>query len=425
MVNIRITSKGIKKTLQKFDYLQAIAEYIWNGFDAKATIVEIKAERNALGGLERLMISDNGEGIDRTVLERKFTPFYESEKQIDAANRVRMSSTMHGKNGIGRLTFHSFCSRATWTTTYHAGAGNQTYSIHIASESLDAYTLTDNAESKAKTGTTVTFDYIHKEIDLFELKQFLSKEFGWFLELHEGKKFGIVMETGDFLDYSGIIGAKETMELEHPPTQTKFAIKYIRWTERINNEYSKLYFLDARKREKHKQPTSFNNKGDSFYHSVYIQSKLFDDFDFMSDEQYGQQEMTFGLSRKSEVFQYLLEHINQLISGKRKPFLKIHSDLIISDLVASDAFPAFKDTPEDGIRQEELKQVIQELYRIEPRIFARLNPEQKKVIVHLLNLLMETADRGRLYQVLNGMLPLEGPERQEMAALLHANVRRQ
>lgn len=422
MVKIRITSRGIKKTLQKFDYLQAIAEYVWNGFDARATIVEIKAVWNALGGMERLIISDNGEGIDRTVLERKFTPFYESEKQIDPNNRVRMSSAMHGKNGIGRLTFHSFCSQATWNTTYKAGPVNQTYSIHIASESLDSYTLTGNAEGKAKTGTSVTFDHIHKEIDLTELKQFLSKEFGWFLELHSGKKFGIIMETGEYLDYSGIIGAKENIELVHPATKTKFAVKYIRWTERINNEYSRLYFLDSRKMEKYKQPTSFNNKGDSFYHSVYIQSKLFDDFDFMSEEQYGQQEMAFGLSRKSEAFQYLLEEINHLISGKRKPFLKSHSDLIISELIASDAFPAFKDTLEDSARQEELKHVIQELYRVEPRIFARLNPEQKKVIVHMLNLIMETADRERFYHVLNDIIKLEGPERQELAELLKSNI---
>jgi hypothetical protein len=49
MANIEITGKGIQKVLNKFDYRQAIAEYIWNGFDAKATIVQLNYDCNTLG----------------------------------------------------------------------------------------------------------------------------------------------------------------------------------------------------------------------------------------------------------------------------------------------------------------------------------------------------------------------------------------
>ena len=38
---VEITSAGIRKILNKYTPERAIAEYVWNGFDAKATVVNI------------------------------------------------------------------------------------------------------------------------------------------------------------------------------------------------------------------------------------------------------------------------------------------------------------------------------------------------------------------------------------------------
>ena len=64
---IKITAKGIKKTLAGTKPEQAIAEYIWNGFDAGASIVEVTARPTAEGfeSLDYLLIRDNGAGIPR------------------------------------------------------------------------------------------------------------------------------------------------------------------------------------------------------------------------------------------------------------------------------------------------------------------------------------------------------------------------
>ncbi|MFS0728111.1 ATP-binding protein [Paenibacillus sp. 1P07SE] len=417
MEKIQITPRGIKKTLQKFDSLQAVAEYIWNGFDANATRVELIIGRNELDGIERLTVTDNGHGIQRQGLEQKFKIFYESEKQIDPGNRIRMSSTMHGKNGIGRLTFHSFASLATWNTTYSDGLIHKSYTIRIASETIDAYAVTEPVVSGTGTGTEVVFEHLHRDLDLEQLRSYLCREFGWFLELHAGSGFELVVD-GIPLDYGGLIAERDKVELEHEPTRTRFSVTFIRWRERINHEYSRLYFLDSARNERHKQPTTFNNKGDAFHHSVYIRSRLFDHFDFMSQDQYGQQELSFGLSRKSEPYQYLLETINQLIHSKRKPFLKSSAEAVIEDLTSSEAFPEHQEESADHGRKAELKAVIKEIYRIEPRLFTRLNPEQKRAIVHMLDLLLETASRDRLLEVLAGMMEISGPERRELEALL-------
>jgi len=44
---IEITTPGIKKVLKNYNTPKAIAEYIWNGFDAKATKVEINYNLNS------------------------------------------------------------------------------------------------------------------------------------------------------------------------------------------------------------------------------------------------------------------------------------------------------------------------------------------------------------------------------------------
>ncbi|WP_167357209.1 ATP-binding protein [Paenibacillus pectinilyticus] len=399
MNNIKISSKGIEKALRKFDYLQAIAEYIWNGFDAEATVVDITLHKNILDGVEQIVIADNGYGIKLQEVEAKFTPFYESEKSVDPDKRVRTTSAMHGKNGIGRLTFHHFASEAIWQTTYEDGLLlKNTYDIHIHARSLDKYQVTKPTLTDRDRGTLVTFNHVIKEFVLEDCLAFLSREFGWFLELHADKPY-VIRIDGEPLDYASLIAEKESFMSVHPVSQTKFNITYIRWADRINHEYSKLYFIDSKQVEKHKQPTTFNNKGDAFYHSVYIQSRLFDQFDFSNEDVSGQQAFTFGSSRKSDAFQFLLEELGSFITDKRQPYLRKLSDAVIKDFAESKAFPTFAGDPEATAHKDELEAAIRELCHAEPRVFARLNPEQKKVLAHLIHL-VGSGDRQRLLEAL-------------------------
>ncbi|HJX49895.1 MAG TPA: ATP-binding protein, partial [Candidatus Nanoarchaeia archaeon] len=64
---VEISSKGIRKVLNKYNFCRAVSEYIWNGFDAGADNVEIVCGFNG-GILQKLEIKDNGSGIDYTQL---------------------------------------------------------------------------------------------------------------------------------------------------------------------------------------------------------------------------------------------------------------------------------------------------------------------------------------------------------------------
>src|ERR1700743_141055 len=135
MAKVQIGNQGIKKALKKISVEEAIAEYIWNGFDAQATSVELRFKTNGpFGQVDTLTITDNGTGIAAGTLQKKFTPFLESEK---ALKRREENIGLEGKNGYGRLTFYKFAGHADWDTCYREGGKVFGYSISIQALALD------------------------------------------------------------------------------------------------------------------------------------------------------------------------------------------------------------------------------------------------------------------------------------------------
>ena len=140
---IELGSKGIKRVLSKYKPEEAIAEYVWNGYDATATRVNINIIQNSIKGIEEISISDNGYGIPFKQLDEKFKPFFESNKII-VPNSGTNSSSYHGKNGIGRLTFFTFAGQAAWETIYEKGDKKYKYTISIERDELNDYIATKN-----------------------------------------------------------------------------------------------------------------------------------------------------------------------------------------------------------------------------------------------------------------------------------------
>ncbi len=303
--HVVITNKGIRTALKRYDFSEAIAEYIWNGFDAQANDVDLVYEANDLGGITSLKVIDNGYGIPQDELKNKFEPFFESEKSAEI-NR----SILHGKNGVGRLTFFKFAGEATWNTIFKRHNKYFRYSIKINSDKLESYSgLTDPLREVVgvKAGTTVSFQSLFvltQGIIEKEVLNFLKREFAWFLELNKSKKLRI---NGKNLDYSDIIGDVESLVFTHKKSDTNFEVVFIRWNESLNKEFSRYYYLDSNNKEKWKEYTTLNNKGDHFYHSVYIKTPYFDNFTFA--EGGVKQKALIGGSKDDDQFKYLQEQL--------------------------------------------------------------------------------------------------------------------
>ena len=53
----------LAKVASTRDYVKALAEFVWNALDADADEVSVAFSRNPLGGLQSILIRDNGTGI--------------------------------------------------------------------------------------------------------------------------------------------------------------------------------------------------------------------------------------------------------------------------------------------------------------------------------------------------------------------------
>ena len=62
-LQLKVKNQSIESSGITNDYKEAICEYIWNGFEAHATQVNIGYTVNIASGIDQLTISDNGDGI--------------------------------------------------------------------------------------------------------------------------------------------------------------------------------------------------------------------------------------------------------------------------------------------------------------------------------------------------------------------------
>ncbi len=417
--NVQITSKGIKNSLKRYTPLKSICEYIWNGFDAKATEVYVETSENDFGAISSIRVMDNGYGIDRDLLDDKFRPFFQSEKIYDPNIKV---SDIHGKNGVGRLTFFTFASLASWTTVYCRDGKNYEYNITIGADELNRYSPNSPATVEKSTGTTVEFINVDSdELSNASIKEQLCKEFCWFLELNEEKNFKIVV-NGEELDYSYLILEKDSINVAEDGIKPSYQVKFVCWTSKLA-EYSKYYYIDSSATEKQKENTTYNNKGDSFYHSVYIKSPLFDHFDFNSNSENEQIDIERNVlhTKKSDNFQALMHDVNQMLFDKRRPFLKSHVSEVIDSLEISSAFPNFDEKdPLQNFRKSQVEDVVSCLYIAQPKIFSSsMNKEQRKTFIRLLDLIMESGEVNSLFKILEEILDMDSNDRKELAEILN------
>ncbi|MGK8287417.1 ATP-binding protein [Pseudomonas putida] len=150
MAKVEVKAKGIKNRLKAIKPYRAVAEYIWNGFDAGATSVDVSYEVDDLGGIKYLAVQDNGSGIPHHQVENKFKPILSSEKR----DLEVQHSLVHGKNGLGRLTFFHFAQRAIWRTRYASGDKIYEYEIKVSDDDIDSYSFSSEEKvSGREVGT--------------------------------------------------------------------------------------------------------------------------------------------------------------------------------------------------------------------------------------------------------------------------------
>lgn len=411
----KITSRSISQSGLPQDYKKAIAEYIWNGFDAKASLIELNYRSNEMCHIFDFSISDNGEGIRIDTIDETFGYFLDSQKSSTFDN----DGFIKGKKGKGRFSFSLFANKAVWQTRFKTEDKKVLqYDIEINKSSQDNFGINNKIVLKdTQPGTKVTFVDIHAlTSDLLErpdFEEFLASEFGWFLFLNKEKEYSLQINGVD-VDYWNIIGDFEEFDVEFG--EFNFVVSFLRWNKKIGDKYY-YYLLNDNLKEVHRKHTSFNNKAIDFHHSVYVESDFFNDFVYTKDDNLV---LNFaGKNQESIEYKQLIRKLNNFVFEKEKQFIREQqAEQLILNYHSKNIFPRFRNNSYEKYRQKDLETVVKELYCIQPKIFQGLKEQQSKTLVGFLNLLLDSEQREHVLEIIDKIVKLSDEERELLAKSL-------
>jgi len=141
----------------------AVAEMIWNGLDADATIISVDLDENQLGGFNRIIVTDNGLGIPHAEAPTLFCNLGGSWKRHGVRTKQR-NRQLHGHEGRGRFKAFALGSKVDWRCVYARDDKLFQYDITIIENNIRNVLIGEESEVKgtAHTGVTVIISNIKR-----------------------------------------------------------------------------------------------------------------------------------------------------------------------------------------------------------------------------------------------------------------------
>lgn len=168
--------------------IPALAELIWNAFDADATVVDVSFEYNDLGSLDAIVVTDNGDGIPRTDAAGFFRFLGGSWKK--SKSQTASGRFLHGQEGRGRFKAFALGNVAEWAVVYRRDGKCWSYTIRMTAIDIRHVNVSDEGQAKddAQPGVTLTIREPTKEFRTFtsdEGRQELTEIFALYLADYE------------------------------------------------------------------------------------------------------------------------------------------------------------------------------------------------------------------------------------------------
>lgn len=177
----------------------AVAELLWNAVDADATRVEVDYRDNGLGIVDRITVTDDGDGMPYDIAIDSFSRLGGSWKK-SAVKTKREGRMLHGKAGLGRFRAFALGKRIEWSTTYRKSKKTLATFTIVGNKDQSTFKVSDDesAPDGSKTGTKVTIDNCDLTFDALHgdsVIQELTEQFALYLRqyptvvvVHGGRK---------------------------------------------------------------------------------------------------------------------------------------------------------------------------------------------------------------------------------------------
>jgi HSP90 family molecular chaperone len=143
--------------------IQALSELVWNSLDADATEVSVELEYDALGGLSKIYVRDNGHGLPRDEAPDLFRSLGGSWKRT-AMQTKKLKRMLHGQEGRGRFKAFAVAQTVDWTVVYHKAGTPKRFEITILEREISRVRISDEADMPGgKSGVIVTLSELKRQ----------------------------------------------------------------------------------------------------------------------------------------------------------------------------------------------------------------------------------------------------------------------
>lgn len=409
--NHSFDSAGITKDCQ-----EAVCEYIWNGFEAQGTTIEVSISGGSMQEAPVIHISDNGTGINQATLESTFGAFLSSQKRSKA---LQLKS--QANKGKGRFSYSAIAGNATWDTVYASEDGLFQYTIQLNSANKAGVQESDVVVAfadKQHTGTVVSIPITDAKTNGLlryeKMRVKLLEEFAWYLYLNRDSQAKLVY-CGNVLDYSEYIDDNISRQLTVVIGDQQFIVDVVVWKNRVKN-HSKIYYINNDDIVINAENTSFNKNTVEFYHAVFIRSPYFDSLPVLTGAD--DESVVEYADGQKQIMKKLSKQVKLLLNDTLRDFLLVRADAYLEKLEDKDQLPHFSNDDFGQSKKKDFMGVTRELYCTEPRIFHRLKPRQTKSLLGFLALLLDSSERENVLSVVEQIVSLTAEQRNKLAAIL-------
>jgi hypothetical protein len=261
-------------SIAKSKPINAVAELIWNALDADADRVEVSIEENALSGIERITVSDNGDGLPLADAKAAFGNLGGSWKK-NRTKTKRKGRHLHGRDGEGRFKAFALGDTVIWDTVFEDQGKLFEYTITGRRGNLKAFEIGTLKEvSGVPTGTSVRIQAHPENIGGLSEEgsglDHLSEQFAIYLRDNPGLK---ILFRGHKVDPSRVQKAhKEIPLLDIPLGDGKVGsalLEVFEWT--TNKKERKIRLCDERGMTLHEVEAGVR-PGAEFNFTAYLQA---------------------------------------------------------------------------------------------------------------------------------------------------------
>jgi len=400
------------------DCKEAICEYIWNGFEAGATAVEVAFVGAPLKEAMSIKVKDDGRGVAFDTIAQTFGAFLSSLKN---ASSIRIKS--QANKGKGRFSYLCFSPSAEWVTVYERNGKKKRYIISTSQVNRSEFSTSDISDvvDTTPTGTTVEFPLgeatIARQLSFDSIREKLLQEFSWFLYLNKSRNVALTYD-GKTLDYTKYIDEELSADITIEISGEKFVVNLIVWKNNIDNS-SKVYYLSENGEIHAARNTGFNKNTVGFFHNVFVASSYItsENAILLQDNNTTQTHLEY-LDENRSVFGELQKEISAQIQEKMKAFLVRRADKNLAEMEKRGALPRFSQDEYGQLRKRDFETVTRELYCVEPRIFFKLNDQQARALLGFMNLLLSSEERENILNIVEQIVALTAEQRDRFATIL-------